>query len=90
MRATHSAASSAVPTKGKKTPSAPRSRASLTQASSRFGTRTSGAQGVPAVAAIMACRLSGPAAPCSWSMTTQSAPAAAIAWTETAEGIVAT
>jgi hypothetical protein len=62
----------------------------LTQASSRFGTRTSGEHGIPAVAAIMACRLSGPTAPCSRSMMTQSAPAAAMACTETAEGIVAT
>jgi hypothetical protein len=41
-------------------PSAPASRAGLTNASSRFATRTHGEQAVPAVAAIMACRFSIP------------------------------
>ena len=54
MSATYSAASSAVRTSGKTMPSAPRSSAGFTQASSHFGTRTSGAQPVPAVAATMA------------------------------------
>ena len=68
-------------------PSAPASRAALTSASSMAGTRTSGEQAVPAVAAIIACIASRPIGPCSRSITMKSAPAAAIAWAPTAEGI---
>ena len=60
-------------------PSAPASNANLTSPSSIVGTRTSGAQSVPAVDATMACRLSRPIGPCSRSIMTKSIPAAATA-----------
>ena len=68
-------------------PSAPASKAALTSPSSIAGTRTSGAQSVPAVEATMACRFSGPIGPCSRSIMTTSTPAAATAWVATADGI---
>ncbi len=68
-------------------PSAPASSAVLTEPASCPDTRTHGEQDVPAVLATMACRLSGPMGPCSWSISTTSAPAAAKAWVATGDGI---
>ena len=68
-------------------PIAPASSAGLASQGMFQGTRTIGAQGVPLVAAIMACADSIPIGPCSMSKNSQSKPAAASTWVRCTLGI---